>query len=1033
MLKKLLFSVVCILLPLSLFAQSGSISGTVTDGSNGDPLIGASVFIPSLSIGAATDVDGEYTISNVPAGQYTLVVKYIGFKEANVSVQVGSGNTVVDIALDPDLFGLDDVVVTGVSDATPQKLLPFTVNKVGAEQLEKVPAVSLGSAIQGKVAGAKVTSATGMPGTAPTIRLRGSTNLIGSQQPLIIVDGVILDASLSDINMDDVESIEVVKGASAASLYGSRAANGVVQIITKRGRYLAEGQTQVVLRNEYGVSTIGKKLDLAMHHPFRVNSNNEYVDANGNVLPFGATRVTDPDGYQDNPYKDGRDLQDEFFEPGAFMTNYASIQRNTGNGNYALSFTNLQSDGIVFGTQGYGRQNVRVNVDQELMKDLRVSASTSYAQSDQDLTNTNQGSGTPFWDILFMQPDADIYGTNPDGSKYRLRADPYIQEPNPLYELANVERETNRTRVLADLRLNYRATDWLSFEASYGMDRSDVKSSTYTPLGFLSLGSQTVANPEGVYPGTGSLSKSATQNISQMLVGTATLQRELMPELNTKLRLSYQYEKRDYETFSVGGSGFSVGGIPRLNITDPSGRSASSSIQEIRSENVFGLLDVDYKNRYIASFLLRQDGSSEFGADSRYATYYRVSGAYRLTEDFDLPFFDEIKLRASYGTAGLRPGFSAQYEVFSVSGGSPSPVTLGNPNLKPAFSTEIEYGVDMEFMNRFSLQVNYSTKNTKDQIIQVPLSSAAGFSSQWRNAGELESYSWDASLTAMILNERDMSWQATLLWDRTRQSVVSIDFPSRLVGPSEQSNAIFFLTAGEDFGIMYGKRWVKSFAELQDNPIYANAVASDYEVNSDGYLVPAGSQGTAAEIPIRYVSINEKGQTVEDYKIGNVNPDFNISLSNTFDWKGLSVYALLDAQIGGEVYNLTKQWLFREMRHGEQDQSGKSASEKKHTAYYQGLYNANTINEHYVEDATYLKLREVSVNYTFNQAQLGSIGNVIDRVRIGVVGRNLLTFTNYSGYDPEVAGRSGDASNYRIDAYMYPTFRTITGTLEIAF
>lgn len=1028
MLKKLLFSVVCILLPLSLFAQSGSISGTVTDGSNGDPLIGASVFIPSLSIGAATDVDGEYTIPNVPAGQYTLVVKYIGFKEANVSVQVSSGNTVVDIALDPDLFGLDDVVVTGVSDATPQKLLPFTVNKVGAEQLEKVPAVSLGSAIQGKVAGARVTSATGMPGTAPTIRLRGSTSLVGSQEPLIIVDGVILDASLQDINMEDVESIEVVKGASAASLYGSRAANGVVQIITKRGRYLAEGQTQVVLRNEYGVSSIGKKLDLAMHHPFRINSNNEYVDANGNVLPVGATRAVDDDGFADNPYRNGRDWQDEFFESGAFMTNYASIQRNTGNGNYALSFTNLQSDGIVFGTQGYGRQAVRVNVDQELLKDLRVSASTSYTQSDQDMTNTNQGSGTPFWDILFMQPDADLFGTNPDGSKYNVRADPYIVEPNPLYELANVERETNRTRVLADLRLNYRATDWLTFEASYGMDRSNITSSSYTPLGFLSLGTGGTLNV-----GDGSLSKSSTENVAQMLVATATIQRELMPELNTKLRLSYQYEKRDYEAFSVSGGQFTVGGIPRLNITDPGSRGATSSIQEIRSENVFGLLDLDYKNRYIASFLLRQDGSSEFGADSRYATYYRVSGAYRLTEDFDLPFFDEIKLRASYGTAGLRPGFSAQYETFNVTSGSPRPVTLGNANLKPAFSTEIEYGVDLEFMNRFSLQVNYSTKNTKDQIVSVPLSSAAGFTSQWRNAGELESYSWDASLTAMILNERDMSWQATLLWDRTRQSVVSIDFPSRLVGPSEQSNAIFFLTEGEDFGIMYGKRWVKSFAELQDNPIYANAVASDYEVNSDGYLVPAGSQGTTAEAPIRYVSINDKGQVVEDYKIGNVNPDFNISLSNTFDWKGLSVYALLDAQIGGEVYNLTKQWLFREHRHGEQDQSGKSASEKKTYAYYQAVYNANTPNEHFVEDATYLKLREVSVNYTFNQAQLGSIGNVIDRVRIGVVGRNLLTFTNYSGYDPEVAGRSGDASNYRIDAYMYPSFRTITGTLEIAF
>ncbi|MEX0719663.1 MAG: SusC/RagA family TonB-linked outer membrane protein [Balneolaceae bacterium] len=1032
MLKKLLFSIVCVLLPLSVLAQTGTITGSVTDQSTGEALIGASIFLPSIDVGTVTNVDGEFTTSSIPAGQYTLVVRYIGYRTLEVPVEVGSGTVEMTIELERDLFGLDDVVVTGVSDATPQRLLPFTVNKVGADQLEKVPAVSVGSAIQGKIAGAKVVSASGMPGTAPTIRLRGSTALIGSQEPLIIVDGVILDASLQDINMDDVESIEVVKGASAASLYGSRAANGVVQIITKRGRYLEEGQTQVVIRNEYGVSSISNKLDLADHHHYDVTSDGDYADANGDPVSFGGTRNPKADDYADNPYKGGMDMQDEFFEPGAFLSNFASIQRNTGSGNYALSFTNHQSDGIIFGTEGYGRQNVRVNVDQDLFDNLKMSASTSYSQSDQDMSMTNQGSGTPFWDVLFMQPDADVYGENPDGSPYRLRADPYIAEPNPLYELDNVDRDYKRTRILADLRLNYSPADWVTLETSYGMDRSDRRNSIYTPLGYLQLGTQG-ETPDGVVAGSGSLNKRSDLNTAQMLVGTATFQKELVSELNTKFRLSYQYEQRDYNFFSVTGSDFSVGNIPRLNITDVSSGGASSSIEEIKSENVFGLIDLDYKDRYIASFLLRQDGSSEFGEDSRYAMYYRASGAYRLTEDFNLPFFDEVKLRASYGTAGLRPGFSAQYETFNVTGGAPSPVTLGNTNLKPAFSTEIEFGTDLEFLQRFSLQVNYSTKETVDQIIQVPLSSAAGFGSQWQNAGTLESESWDATLTALILDENDMNWQATLLWDRTRQRVVDIDFPSRLVGPTQQSNSIFFLTADEDFGIMYGKRWVESFDELQDNPAYADASASDYEVNSDGYLIPAGTEGTTAELPIRYISVNDNGQTVEDYQIGNVNPSFNMSLSNTFDWKGLTVYALLDAQVGGEVYNLTKQWLFRELRHGDIDQAGVPDSEKKTTTYYSQLYNANTINQHFVEDATYLKLREVALNYTFGKSQLGAIGDAIDRLRIGVVGRNLLTFTNYSGYDPEVAGRTGDASNYRIDAYMYPSFRTITGVIEIAF
>ncbi|MFA5669384.1 MAG: SusC/RagA family TonB-linked outer membrane protein [Balneolaceae bacterium] len=1030
--KLLILTLVILSIPVFAVAQ-GSITGVVTDNATGEVLPGANVIINELSMGVATNINGEYTLNNVPSGTYKLTVSFVSFKTHEVSVTVGSSQLVLNVALMPDYFGLDELVVTGVSDATSQRKLPFTVSKVSSEQLQAVPPSSVGSAIQGKVAGAKVTSASGMPGVAPTIRLRGSTALIGSQQPLFIVDGVILDASLQDINMDDVESIEVIKGASAASLYGSRAANGVVQIITKRGKYLKEGQTQIVFRNEFGFSTISRKLDLAEHHQYEVTSDGKYADAGGNALPFGGTRVPKANDYADNPYYGAMDMQDEFFESGAFLSNYISLQRNTGNGNYGISVTNFQSDGIVFGTKGYGRQNVRANIDQEVFKGLTFSMSTSYGQSDQDLANANQGSGTPFWDVLFMQPDADVYGANPDGSKYRLRADPYIQEPNPLYELNNVERDYRRIRLIGDFRLNYRPTDWVTLETSYGLDRSDNKGSVYTPLGYLSLSAQTPANPEGVTAGGGSLSKSYSVNTSEIIVGTATFRRDLLPNLNTRLRVSYQYENRAYESFNVAGNNFSVSGVPHLGITEVSDGAADSYNSVIKSENIFGLLDVDYKDRYIASFLVRQDGSSEFGADSRYATYYRVSGAYRLTEDFNIPHVDEIKLRASYGTAGLRPGFSAQYETYSVSSGSPTPVTLGNKDLKPAFSEEIEIGADIEFLGRFSLQMNYSTKTTSDQIIQVPLPSPAGFSSQWRNAGTLESESLDASLSAAIINKKDMSWTATLLWDRTRQRVTEINFPSRLVGPTQQSNAIFFLTEGEDFGIMYGKKWVKSFKELQDNPIYATASAGDYTVNSDGYLIATGTEGTSLEKPIRYVSINEKGQTVEDYKIGNTNPDFNISLSNTFSWKNLSVYALLDAQIGGEVYNLTRQWLIRENRHGDVDQSGKPDSKKKTTAYYQGLYAAATINEHFVEDASYLKLREVAINYTIDQKQLGSLGNSLQRIKVGVIGRNLLTFTNYTGYDPEVAGRTGDASNYRIDAYMYPSFRTITGVIEIAF
>ncbi len=1024
--KKLLYVVAIVLMaPLTAWAQNtGSITGNVTDRSTGESLTGANVFVREISRGAVTDLDGNYTISQVPAGRYTVVVTYVGYRENRFSIEVGSGAVRSDIQLEADLLGLEEVVVTGVSDATPQRKLAFTVGRVSSSDLDNAPATSAAGALQGKVAGVKVVSASGQPGGAPTIRLRGSTALIGSQQPLIIVDGVVLDGSLADINSEDIEAIEVIKGASAASLYGSRAANGVVQIITKRGQYLAEGQTQVVFRTEYGVSSITKLLDLSESHPYQVNADGSYVLVGGN-------RVLEADRIADNPYVNGRNLQEEMFNPGTFMTNFISLQRNTGSGNYAVSLTNNQSDGILFGSAGYGRQTFRFNVDQDITDQLKFSASTSFAQSDQE--PVPQAAGSAFFNILLLQPDADIYGMNANGQKYNITADPYIAEPNPLYELYYHERDFRRTRMLADFRLAYAPLEWANFEVSYGFDRANQRNSTYIPLG-------TLDNISGVpTPTDGSLNKFSNNNLASMVVGTATFSRQFMNSFNTRLRLSYQYEDRSYDEFSVTGSKFTVAGLPNLGITDNESRGASSYQSQIKTENVFGLFDIDYKDKYIGSFLIRQDGSSEFGADQRYATYYRMSGAYRITEDIAIPGVQELKLRASYGTAGLRPGFSAQYETFNVSSGSPTPVALGNPDLKPARSAETELGIDMEFLNRYSMQINYAVKNTDDQIVAVPLpAKAGGFRSQVQNAGALESTTFEAQFGAILMDQNNMRWTANFNFDRTRQTVTRLDFPSRLVGPGEQSNAIFFLDEGENFGIMYGRRWVKSFDELQDNPAYAAADPNLYEVNSDGYLIAKNADGTSrigtpTELPIRYFSVDENGMQVGDFKIGDTNPDFNFSMSNTFSWKGLSVYALIDAQVGGQLYNLTKQWTFRELRHGDFDQRGKADSEKKAVTYYQALYDANNANEYFVEDGGYLKLRELAVNYTFNRRQLGALGASIDRIRVGVVGRNLLTFTGYSGYDPEVSGVSGDASNYRIDTFNYPNFRTFTGVIEIAF
>ena len=382
--------------------------------------------------------------------------------------------------------------------------------------------------------------------------------------------------------------------------------------------------------------------------------------------------------------------------------------------------------------------------------------------------------------------------------------------------------------------------------------------------------------------------------------------------------------------------------------------------------------------------------------------------------------------------------FSAQYETFTLSGGLPSPLTLGNRELKPASSSEFEVGADLEFLNRFSLSASYADKRTKDQIVLVPLSvKAGGFSQQWRNTGELAARTFEFNLGAVLAERPDMTWSANLVFDRTRQETVDLGtLPPGLYGPGEQQAQIFWLEGGRTFGIMYGGRWMRSLDDLefylQNNPAAAGLTANDFVVNSEGFVVKASTLNTKDERPILYE--DETGNRI--FQIGDTNPDFNLGFSTTFEWKGFSFYGLLDWQKGGQIYNQTRQWIFLEQRDAVFDQAGVPAGEQKSVNYYFTFYNANTATDYFVEDASFLKVREISLGYRLGRGTLSRIGARsagITGVRLALLGRNLFTFTDYKGYDPEVAGLSGDATNFKFDGFAYPNFRTYTASLEIQF
>jgi len=1016
-----------VFLTFQLQAQVQQITGTITSSEDGLGVPGVSIVVKGTTYGTITDLDGNYTLA-APEDAVALLFSFVGMKTQDINID---GREVIDIVLEPDVFGLDEVIVSGMASGTPKKKMSITVGKVGEKALKEVPATSPGAALQGKLAGVTVVSATGNPGSSPAIRLRGSTSLLGSQAPLIILDGVMIEGTLADINIDDVESIEVVKGAAASALYGSRAGSGVIVISSKRGKGLARGQTLVTFRNEYGRSELAKKVDYAKHHPYKLKAGtteDRWTDYEGVTYYSGSNtdsigiamsgnRIIEEDHYADNPFGVYYDNQDLFYQPGTFYTNYISVQNNSEKTNFMASFENSKQEGIIFSTNGYERKNFRLNVDHWFTDKFGISASNLIATS---FTDNPQVS---FMSLQLLPPDCDLLAKNPDGSPYRLIASVWSSDDtNPLYQASNQVNESSRNRVLGSYEVKYNPTDWLRFNANYAFERQDNRGSNLQPKGFLT-------RPTVDSGGSGGyLSKSYSHELAYTVQFTANFNK-MFGDFTTKGKLSYLYENDHWEGFSANGRDFAVGGVPDLSVIDGGQDNIASNTGDILAENIFGILDIDYKEKYIGSLLYRYDGASQFGENERWNPYFRVSGAYRISEDVTIPGIQELKVRAAYGTSGERPPWDAQYETYSVVAGSVSKVRLGNKNLKPSTIKELELGLNVEFLKRFEFEFTYSHTDATDVFAPAPFPASAGWTEQWRNIGTLTSTVFEAALTGRLIQSDNLNWTSMLLFDRIRQEVTKLDIPAFTTGPGPNDIPSYRIEEGYEYGINFGDEFLRSLDDLSIQ-LGTEDDINDYTINSDGYVILKGTEGTIYEAPVKKQD-SEYG-LVQKVPIGDANPDFNLRWSNTLTFKGFSLYALVDWKQGGDVYNMTRQWAYRDNRGAEMDQYGKPENEKKTIDYYQILYNTASVNTHFVEDATYVKIREIALYYSLGRSNLsGFLNGFFKSIRIGATGRNLWTFTKYSGYDPEVA--SGEATNQFYDSYSYPNFRTITGSLQFTF
>jgi TonB-linked SusC/RagA family outer membrane protein len=1018
-------------------AQSGQIAGTVSDSSTGTAVSGVQVTVTGTTLGTVTNDEGRFTIGGVSPGTHTIDARRLGFAPRTIrGVQVTAGQTTtVDIQLSPVAFRLQEQVTTGVVDPTSGTRTPFTVGRVTAEDAP-VPATNPLQTIQGKIAGATVVNR-GQPGTGTDIILRAPTSITKSNAPLIVVDGVILSrtfgASSADLESLDIESIEVIKGAAASSLYGSRASSGVISIRTKRGSELRDGETRITLRSEVGAAQLPNKVEWSRYHHYMLNAQGQYINAAGTVVPRHQ-RVADSAYrmFQDNPFPDPtHDQVEEFFDPSDFYTNSLTLAQNTTKTNFLTTVANHKTGGVVVGHEGYRRNDLRLNLDHRMRDNLSASVSVYHMRSTRDDLPEDT-----FFALVHLAPDINLRTPDPDGTPFAFQPgnDPNTdRRENPLYLVATEQETSKRARTLGSADVRFSPLSWLRLETNASYDRSDREYRFFLDRGLKSEGF-----PQGD-PGfiertsgtTNALNASASANLLSQF-----------GNLTARATFRGIMEREENDFFEAEGNTLRAGQVPDLSAAQF--YQSASTFEDIRSNAYFGVVGLDYDGRYIADGLVRRDGSSLFGREERWHTYYRVSGAWRMAQEswWAVPQISEFKLRFSRGTAGGRPSFADQYETFTFAGtGALVKASLGNTALKPERATENEFGIDAIVMNRVSLQFSHSRTKVEDQLLQIPLVGAFGFESQWQNAGTVEGRSWEATIEARLFESPTMSWKMGLVADRSRHKVTEFNRPCYF------TSVISFRCAGETLGSIYGFRFLRSPNHL---PAVHAGSRDAFEVNDEGLLVPVGAANNYTEgvskrlwgttvtidgitypwgIPLRLKNAQGADSIV---RIGESQPDYRLGLSNNFSWKGLQVYGLFDMWVGGNVYNSLKQRLYQWYRSAEEDQVGKPEELKKPVRYYDELYAGNDENDWFVEDGGFLKLRELSVKYRFGPQQLGPLSRLGTRgISVGLIGRNLFTITDYTGYDPEILDE--DNATVRREGFVYPNFRTFTGTIEIEF
>jgi len=1023
--KKNLLSFFLLLFTFSFaFAQNRVIKGTVTDQKDGSPLPGVTVIVKgATSNGTQTDLNGLYTLT-VPASAKTLQFKYIGYKEADLPIQ---GNT-VNVQLESDPKQLSEVVVVGYG---VQKRANITgaIATVSGKDVENTPVTSFEQALQGKTAGVNIQAGNGKLGQAITISVRGTSTISGSTQPLIVIDGTVVNTAnissdaaatnpLADINFNDIESYEVLKDASASAIYGSRASNGVILITTKKGK---NGTAKISFNAQFGSS------EPSRHRDFLNTTQWLQIEKRAAV---GAAKQDVINGYEPNLAQATADenasLDDELTTLAAGSTNWTKYNTNwedqafqsAPQQQYDLNFSGgndkttyyiggqaLDQTGIIKGN-GFKRYSGRVNIETKMFSNFTIGMNLDYTHTYNERISNDDQFSTPLQIVALspitpvIDPRTGLISGTPPGDE----DGDYPLYYNALINVKNAFSHTNVYRTFGNVFANWDIVKHLTFRSEFGVDQTNQNEESY----FNSLTAADTGTPNGF--GDNGYTTQAHFTVNNFF----SYKNSFGKDHTLDITAGNSYEYNNFTTNDVQGEQFPSDAYKK--IASAAVKSAGTSTQQTNALlSYFGRVNYAYKGKYLLSASVRDDGSSNFGADHRFALFPAGSIGWVMSEESflkNVTSLSNLKLRLSYGLTGDdgAPPYSA-LGLFAGDAGYNGVagqrfVQIANPDLKWESTAQIDLGLDWGFFNnRLSGGFDFYRKNTKDLLLNVNIPQTTGLAFQLQNLGKLYNQGIELQLASdNFVGKFRWSTSFNMAYNKNVVTYVA----GQIINDGADLNRV---VTGQPIGVFYGVEYAGV------NPANGDALYYTNTKNPDGSL--------------NRTKTNDPDQA-SDVPLGNPTPTWTGGLTNNFSYKGFDLSFNFYGSFGNKIYNGGGVFMSENASNGMDNQTidqlnywnkpGDVTNVPEPRLFYG---NGASPSSRWLEDGSYVRLKTLTFGYTFPKDVTSKYH--IEKLRVFVNAYNLFIMTNYTGWDPEVnADYQATNINRGVDFYSAPQPRTVT-------